>query len=147
MNEESTNLGGWAESSMREFLNESVFYCMPTELIDVIKPVVKYSDGGYDNSELVETEDFVWLASYTEVNLVDGMYNVQDQGSPYDSVFVDKTSRKKYRADGVTTSGWWLRSSYYSMSSSSMFWRVTDSGGSYGDIAFNPFYVAFGFCI
>ena len=121
---------------------------LPKQLQLAIKSVYKISDGGSNNKTLITTTDKCWLASYNEVGLVSGSNNLSGQGELYDAIFSsDKNSRKKYITDDTAAGGWWLRSSYYSMNSNSMFWRVTNSGGSYSDIAFNSFYVAFGFCI
>ena len=148
MNEDSSNEGGYEMSEMRQFLNGDLLAALPGELQTIIKSVSKISDGGSTNKALITTTDSCWLASYDEVGLTAGNNNLSGQGELYDSIFSsNKNSRKKYITDDVTSGGWWLRSSYYSTNSSSMFWRVTNSGGSYSDIAFNSFYVAFGFCI
>lgn len=148
MNEDSTNIGGYKTSEMRQFVNEELVAALPSELKTIIKPVYKISDGGANDKSLVTTTDSCWLASYDEVGLTSGSSNLPDQGELYASIFSNnKDTRKKYITDDTTTGGWWLRSSYYSNNSDSMFWRVTNSGGSYSDIAFNSFYVAFGFCI
>ena len=148
MNEESTNDGGWENSEMREFINGELFNALPDTLKSIIKLVYKISDGGVNNKTLITTTDSCWLASYDEVGLTSGNNNLSGQGELYSSIFSsNKSSRKKYVTDSTEAAGWWLRTSYYSLNSSSMFWRVTNSGGSYSDIAFNQFYVAFGFCI
>lgn len=148
MNAESTNVGGYELSEMRKFVNEELFAALPDSLQTIIKQVYKISDGGAANKTLITTIDSCWLASYDEVGLTSGSNNLAGQGEVYSDVFSsDKDSRKKYITDDAITGGWWLRSSYYSLNSNSMFWRVTNSGGSYSDIAFNHFYVAFGFCI
>lgn len=148
MNESSSNDGGYEASEMREFVNGELFTALPDKLKSIIKPVYKISDGGSNNKSLVTTTDSCWLASYDEVGLTSGANNLSGQGELYDSIFSsDKDSRKKYITDNAVTGGWWLRSSYYTNNNSSMFWRVTNSGGSYSDIAFISFYVAFGFCI
>ena len=148
MNAESTNEGGYQDSEMRNFLNGELFNALPNELQEIIKPVYKISDGGSTNKTLIITTDNCWLASYDEVGLTPGNNNLSGQGELYASIFSNnKDSRKKYITDDTAAGGWWLRSSYYSINSNSMFWRVTNSGGSYSDIAFNSFYVAFGFCI
>ena len=148
MNEESSNAGGYELSEMRTFLNGELFAALPDELKTFIKPVYKISDGGSTNKSLITTSDNCWLASYDEVGLTSGNNNLAGQGELYSSIFSgNKDSRKKYITDDAASGGWWLRSSYYSLNSNSMFWRVTNSGGSYSDIAFNHFYVAFGFCI
>lgn len=148
MNEDSTNEGGYESSEMRAFLNIELFAALPEQLKSIIKQVYKISDGGSNNKTLITTTDNCWLASYDEVGLVSGNSNLAGQGNCYADIFsIDKNSRKKYITDDTASGGWWLRSSYYSLNSNSMFWRVTNSGGSYSDIAFNLFYVAFGFCI
>lgn len=148
MNETSSNEGGWKSSEMREFTNGDLLDALPEELRAIIAPVYKISDGGANNKTLITTVDSCWLASYNEVGLNSGNNNLSGQGQLYSSIFSNnKETRKKYITDDALTGGWWLRSSYYSTNSNSMFWRVTNSGGSYSDIAFNSFYVAFGFCI
>lgn len=148
MNEDSSNEGGWEASEMRAFLNDELFNALPEDLKLIIKPVRKISDGGSSNKSLVTTTDSCWLASYDEIGLTSGSNNLSGQGELYDAIFSsNKDSRKKYITDDTATGGWWTRTSYYSLNSNSMFWRVTNSGGSYSDIAFNHFYVAFGFCI
>ena len=148
MNAESSNEGGYEVSEMREFINSELFAALPSELQSIIKQVYKISDGGSTNKTLITTTDSCWLASYDEVGLTSGSNNLAGQGELYSSIFSgDKSSRKKYIIDDTASGGWWLRSSYYSTNSNSMFWRITNSGGSYSDIAFNSFYIAFGFCI
>jgi hypothetical protein len=148
MNVENTNDGGYATSEMRMFINGELANALPNKLKTAIKPVYKVSDGGSTNKTLITTIDNCWLASYDEVGLTPGSNNLSGQGRLYSSIFSgNKATRKKYITDDTATGGWWLRSSYYSTNSNSMFWRVTNSGGSYSDIAFNSFYVAFGFCI
>ena len=148
MNEESNNNGGWEASEMRVFTNGELMNALPAELRAIIKPVYKISDGGASNKSLVTTIDSCWLASYDEVGLNNGNNNLPGQGEIYSGIFSsNKDSRKKYVTDESASAGWWLRTAYYSLNSNSMFWRVTNSGGSYSDIAFNYFYVAFGFCI
>ena len=148
MNAESTNEGGYERSEMRNFVNGDLLAALPDKLKATIKPVYKISDGGSSNKTLITTIDSCWIASYDEVGLISGNNNLSGQGEIYSDVFSsNRDSRKKYITDDAVTGGYWLRSSYYSANSNSMFWRVTNSGGSYSDIAFNSFYVAFGFCI
>ena len=148
MNVESTNNGGYEASEMRSFINSELLTSLPEKLKTIIRPVYKISDGGSTNKTLITTTDSCWLASYDEVGLTSGSNNLAGQGELYSAIFSNnKDTRKKYITDDTATGGWWLRSSYYSQNSNSMFWRVTNSGGSYSDIAFNSFYVAFGFCI
>lgn len=148
MNADSTNAGGYEVSEMRRFVNVELLSALPDKLKSIIKPVYKISDGGSTNKSLITTTDSCWIASCNEVGLEIGGSVLSGQGEIYSSIFSsDKNSRKKYITDDTASGGWWLRSSYYTANSDSMFWRVTNSGGHYSDIAFNSFYVAFGFCI
>lgn len=146
MNAESTNEGGYEASEMRSFVNGELLSVLPDKLKTIIKPVYKISDGGLTNKTLITTTDSCWIASCDEVGLVlDDV--LTGQGELYSSIFSsNRDSRKKYITDNAKTGGWWTRTSYYS-GSSGMFYRVTTNGGPYSDIAFNKFYVAFGFCI
>lgn len=148
MNQNKGNVGGWKDSDMREFVNNDLLNALPGQLTAIIKPVTKLSDGGSNNKTIVETTDNCWIASAEEVGLTLGNSGVSGQGKLYDSIFSsDKDTRKKYITDDTSAGGWWTRSSYYSQNNSSLFYRVTTNGTSYTDIAFNSFYVAFGFCI
>lgn len=149
MNESSkTNEGGWELSQMRQFTNGELLESMPDVLKSLIKPVYKISDGGHTNNTLVTTVDSCWLASDDEVGLGSNNGNPDGQGELYSNIFSSNSdSRKKYITDEATTGGWWLRSSYYSLNSHVMFWRVTIRGGSYSDLGYGYAYVAFGFCI
>lgn len=148
MNEPGADEGGWEGSAMRAFVNGELCAALPGELREIIKPVLKISDGGVTNETLVTTTDSCWLASYDEVGFPSSRYNLPGQGELYSAIFSsDKETRKKYIVDDTETGGWWLRSTYYTSSSSSMFWRVQKSGASYGDIQTGDFFVAFGFCI
>ena len=146
-----TNTSGWQNTDMRTFVNGELFNALPTELRSAIKTVSKISDGGANSKTLVTTEDKCWLASYNEVGLVDGTMNLTGQGELYKDTFTygsdGTSSRIKYLPDGYTPYGWWLRTSCYSTPDSTLFYRVTNSGGTYGDRPSGRYYVAFGFCI
>ena len=148
MNSVSNADGGWQSSEIRTFTNGELMDAFPSELKSLIKPVYKISDGGAGNKALITTIDSCWLASYDEVAFTSNSNSLSGQGEAYSSVFYgDKESRKKYIVDDTETGGWWLRSTYYTTSTNTMFWRVQKSGSSYGDIQTGLFYEAFGFCI
>ena len=149
MNNNGTNEGGWKDSDMRNFVNNELFSALPSELQSVIQPVDKLSDGGTSNMTLVSTSDKCWLASYDEVGFSFNSSVVSGQGESYSTIFTSSdNSRKKYVFNTTTIDRWWLRSSCSSgISDKGRFCRVTNAGGNYGDIASNPYYVAFGFCI
>lgn len=145
MNNEGTNIGGWKDSAMREFVNGELFNALPSELQATIKPVYKISDGGYTNKTLITTTDKCWIASYDEVGFAANKYSLAGQGEAYSAIFSNNNSRRKVIYDSVEAERWWLRSSYFN--GDSMFYRVTNSGGYYNESASYEYYVAFGFCI
>lgn len=64
MNKRMTNKGGWRDSEMRLWLNETIFHMLPDELREMIVPrrIVQTMDG-----ERLESEDKLWLPSFTEM--------------------------------------------------------------------------------
>ena len=149
MNESDKDTGGWKDSSMRTFTNGELFESLPESLRNIIKPVLKISDGGYTNNRLVTTTDYCWLASNDEVAFASNTsYILSGQGEPYDLVFSDNNSRVKYIVDTTEKYAWWLRSAYHNISSTSeLFTQITSAGGRYGYFVYVKLYVAFGFCI
>lgn len=64
MNKRMTNEGGWRDSEMRLWLNETIIHMLPDELREMIVPrrIVQTMDG-----ERLESEDKLWLPSFTEM--------------------------------------------------------------------------------
>lgn len=144
------NTSGWAGSDMRRFVNGDLYNALPDSLKSVIRPVLKISDGGESQRDLVTTEDYCWLASYYEVGFPVISSVVVGQGAAYSSTFsTNHDTRVKFLSDGYTACGWWLRSSSYGAfgSSGALFCRVTIGGSLYGDVITNKYPIAFGFCV
>ena len=109
MNSSNTNVGGWNASAMRGFLNDRVLKGMDYGYQAMIKPVKIFASAGNQSSEVVVSNDKLYLAATREV----GGYT----GAPYDSEgspiswFTSNASRFKFngftRNDGaqVITSG------------------------------------------
>lgn len=137
MNSTSTNVGGWQESSMREYLNDNIYNSLDNELKKVISKVAIRSGHGNTSGEKdFITEDYLYLLSTAEV-WAQGTSNTID----YDSAR-DKTRQLDYY-EGVTTesgkyskaiknnsagsaSYWWLRSA--ASSTSNRFYGVYGNG-------------------
>lgn len=64
MNKRMTSKGGWRDSEMRLWLNETIIHMLPDELREMIVPrrIVQTMDG-----ERLESEDKLWLPSFTEM--------------------------------------------------------------------------------
>lgn len=69
MNEDWTNVGGWAESKLRRVLNSEVLNLLPDDLLAVIKPCVKVtSKGGKDqDGTMTQTTDKLFILSEQEI--------------------------------------------------------------------------------
>lgn len=64
MNKRMTSKGGWRDSEMRLWLNETIIRMLPDEMREMIVPrrIVQTMDG-----ERLESEDKLWLPSFTEM--------------------------------------------------------------------------------
>ena len=143
MNKKMTNEGGWRDSGMRLWLNETVFHMLPDELQEIIVPrrIAQTMDG-----ETLESEDKLWLPSFTEMF---GKEKAKDW-APADTnetqmeLFTTERSRVK-EMPGEGTWWYWLRSP---CGSNSAFFCFVNSGG-YANYNFASYGsgVAFGFCL
>lgn len=139
MNKTATTAGGWADSEIRTYLNETIWPLLPEALKTNIKTVKKYSDV-IDSSGTrigdVLTEDKIWLLSKREV-----FYNTQgiyyERTGPIYDMFVTDVS---YRAK---TNRWWLRSA----TSKWNFSYVETNGSISVNSANTSLDVIFGFCV
>ncbi len=143
MNKRMTNKGGWRDSEMRLWLNETVFHMLPDELQEIIIPrrIVQTMDG-----EALESEDKLWLPSFTEMF---GKENAEgwapaDTDEMQMELFTTERSRVK-EVPGNGTWWYWLRSPYGG--NSTRFCRVGSGGYAYYADASGAYGVAFGFCL
>lgn len=143
MNKRMTNKGGWRDSEMRLWLNETIIHMLPDELQEIIAPrrIVQTVDG-----EALESEDKLWLPSFTEMF---GKENAEgwapaDTDETQLELFATERSRVK-EVPGNGTWWYWLRSPY---GGNSTYFCVVNSNGNanyyYASYAGG---VAFGFCL
>ena len=143
MNKKMTNKGGWRDSGMRLWLNETVFHMLPDELQEIIVPrrIAQTIDG-----ETLESEDKLWLPSFTEMF---GEERAKDW-APADTnetqmeLFTTERSRVK-EVPGEGTWWYWLRSPRGGYSA--YFCGVNSSGSAGYNGASYARGVAFGFCL
>jgi len=140
----SLNTGGWEVSDLRAWIRDTLFAAMPADLQQVIKPVIKISDGGFYNKVLVETVDTLWIPSCRELNAETPTSVVQGQGEPY-PVYTNAESRMKQNAGGGLRT-YWTRSSGRD---GQHFYRYIDSQGYPNNVGASAqnLGIAFGFCI
>lgn len=143
MNDYVTNEGGWKDSAMRKWLNEDVLPRLPKELQAMVVPrTIRQKING----EEVQTQDKLWLPSFTEMFGAEAAaeWTTGDLGDEQFELFDSERSRVK-EVPGRGTWWYWLRSPRGSYSAN--FCMVNSSGAadySNGSFAYG---VAFGFCL
>lgn len=146
MNSSLTNIGGWTTSSMRTYLNSTIYNALPNALQQSIIKTTVVSSHGYADSSNFTSIDKLYLLSTQEVWGKNGTSNTI--GS-YDTA-ASETRRLDYYANkGVTTSNysgaikkynktssfWWLRTAI--SNGSNYFFRVDGNGIWYDNNASN----------
>lgn len=143
MNDYATNKGGWKDSAMRKWLNEDVLPRLPKELQEMVVPRTIWQKIG---GEEVQTQDKLWLPSFTEMFGADATaeWAPGDLGDEQFELFDSERSRVK-EVPGRGTWWYWLRSP--SASTSAYFCLVDSNGGADLNHASYARGVAFGFCL
>ena len=144
-NSTATNVGGWRDSELRTYINETIYKKLPTDLQNIVSSTKVISSHGITSGETnFETQDKLFLLSAEEVWVE----------TNYDTSVGTSKQLDYYKNQGVTTSSytsaikqykgieksWWLRSSYSRTTND--FYRVNGSGGSIGNYASNSFGVS-----
>lgn len=162
MNTSNTNVGGWAQSYMRNTIlgatstsatSGRFMAAIPSDLRAVLKSCTKYTDntGNASNSSgnVTATTDYMWLCSVFEVfgEQKNANQYEQDRQEQY-AYFAAGNTKVKYGAGAQSSSTdvyWWLRSPYFD--GDNRFCVVNDSGFVYHYEANNSLGVAPCFCV
>ena len=147
MNSSNTNVGGWNECLMRTLTMQEVFNNLPDELQSAIKLVNKKATVGNKSTDIVTSQDKLWL--YSEVELDGTSYSgYKDEGTQYEywQSHNINSDRIKNINNGTGSANWyWLRSPY--MSGSTSFCYIHSGGSVYNYDASDSYGLCFGFCI
>ena len=136
MNSSATNVGGWPASSMRTYLNSTIYNALPKVLQQSIIKTTVVSGHGSDDSSNFTSTDKLYLLSTQEV---------WGGNNSYDTANSTTRQLDYYKNKGVTTSNysgaikqyngtnttWWLRSAFAPMSN--VFWSTYTNGCTYGN--------------
>ena len=155
MNSSSTNVGGWPASSMRTYVNGTIYNALPQELKDIIIDTKVVSSHGKSDSANFTSTDKLYLLSTKEVWGKEGTSNVVN----YDSAEAETRQLDYYKEKGVTTNNysgaikkyngsttlWWLRSAYSDYASN--FYNVFTNGDWVARTATSAYGVAAAFRI
>ena len=137
-NSTATNVGGWKDSELRTYINDTIYKSLPSELQNVIISTKVISSHGSTSGETnFETQDKLYLLSAHEVwstNSNDTSVGTSKQLDYYKQQGVTASSYagaiKQYNG---RNSYWWLRSAY--SYSTNHFLTVVDSGDGYKSYA------------
>ena len=135
MGEYSTNAVSWAGTDMRNTHLPELMGKMPPEVQAGIRMVHKTTVLGNYYSEIIPTEDKMFLLSYCEV-LMSG-----SEGTQYE-YYASGNSKIKYR-DGIAQD-WWLRSPY--ASNADAYYYISANGGNSTANPTTAKYVSCAFC-
>ena len=122
-NSTDTNVGGWRDSKMRTYINETIYKSLPSELQNVITSTKVISGHGSTSGETnFETQDKLYLLSSEEV--FGDFASIDEPESQIDASIGTSKQLDYYKNQRVTkdngdgaikqytggTYGWWLRS-------------------------------------
>ncbi len=139
-NSTNTNVGGWRDSELRAYINETLYNSLPIDLQNVISTTKVISSHGSTSGETnFETQDKLYLLSSHEV--YDGGTN--NEISARDTAYNNTKQLDYYKNQKVTTSSytgaikkyngsddyWWLRSA---RSSNTLNFLRVDNDGYWG---------------
>ena len=135
INSSSTNVGGWASSSMRTYLNNDIYNLLPTDLKNIIiNTNVVSGHGSSDQSNIISTDKIYLLSSMEILG-----YNKNS----YDTSLGNTRQLDYYLFNGTTISNgsaaikyngdrpavYWLRSAYSVSTTSFLTIGTVGSGG------------------
>lgn len=145
------NDGGWAESEMRSYLNDTVIQYLPVELLRAVVPVMKTTSSGGGTTEptdMVTTQDMLWLPSLSEMSTEYKAPLITNEGATYEwfSGKDQQERRMKWLGDNIVAQRWWLRTPV--AGTRNYFWLIGTDGQTVQIYAsYSKQGVAFGFCV
>ena len=114
-NSTETNAGGWRDSKMRTYINDTIYKSLPSDLQNVIAITKVISGHGSIETSNFETQDKLYLLSTKEISLTMHPNDVINSETRLLDYYRNKDVKdsntsgaiKKYNGSG---SEWWLRS-------------------------------------
>ena len=124
----SSNTGGWANTSLREYLDSRLVNALPIGWKQLVKQVKVPSSAGGKSKEIVTSDCYFFIPSAIEVSssMIDEPYIYEGQTISY---MTGNESRIKHDADGEPTK-YWLRSPFVNYDG--YFYAIEETGELYG---------------
>ena len=110
MNSTNTNQGGWGNSEMRSYLNNTIYSTLPSDLKSVIIQKTHMHTRGNQQTTVTSVSDNLWLPTEWECF---GNGNASGDTANYNkqySIFSTATSRIKKIVGSTSACIWWLAS-------------------------------------
>ena len=128
LNSSSSNAGGWANTSLREYLDSRLVDALPIGWKQLVKQVKVPSSAGGKSKEIVTSDCYFFIPSAIEVSssMIDEPYIYEGQTISY---LTGNESRIKHNADGEPTK-YWLRSPFVNYDG--YFYAIEETGELYG---------------
>ena len=104
-----TNIGGWRDSKMRNYLNTTIYNKIPSDLRNKILNTTVVSGHERSASNNYVTQDKLYLLSAKEVGCSISYDSVDTETRKLD-YYTDGASRRKYAYATSSSEIWWLRS-------------------------------------
>ena len=149
MNPTNSNIGGWDESEMREWLNETLYPALPCHWRQLMAPSITLASKGGQSATIVESTDYLRLISHAELgfDVAAVPYKNEistDAAEVTFSKYTDNNSKikKTFNGEGAAQA-YWTRSA--DASSSSAFRTVANGGYALSNGATNSHFVCAGF--
>lgn len=143
MNPANINEGGWPATEIRTYLNKRIFNALPEQWQMLIASVTVASTSGSMKTDIVSSEDKIFIPSAKEVGLNITSTGYAEESEATFTIFSNNESRIKHQ-NGIAPY-WWLRSP--GTGSSTPFCIVYTAGGLGNSSAAYVYGVCFGFCI
>ena len=140
MNDKDINSTGWMSSVMRQTNLPTILGLMPPEVQSAIREVTKKTSKGVSSTQIIDTNDKLFLLSEIEVAGTTNSSFV-GEGSQYEFY---SSGRSKAKKAGSTYKSWYLRSPYKNNNGS--FCCINSSGVVSNGNASMALYAAPAFC-
>jgi hypothetical protein len=127
MNSANSNQGSWEGCQIRNWLNSSFFSQLPTDLQMAITPKTLHIAKAYGSTDIIETQDKIWLPSEWEVFGVT-VYAAATEAPFYTQypVFANAADRVRYHGERGTRQYWFNASPF---AGSYYYWSLENQSG------------------
>lgn len=133
LHDEYSNSGGWGSTTLRTWLNNRFYAGIPLQMRQLIKQVIVNSSAGDQSTEILASDNYVYIPSIFEVNATSTAEPYINETTGTIDYITSNEMRIRKTTDG-TAVDWWTRSPNASTASSSgngYYWSIRTTGATY----------------